>query len=51
MTMALIKYRSLIDPELTWDSAADLEAWKALHPDDLRGQIVVVQTEEAAKET
>ena len=35
-------FRSMLDPSLTWLSVADLEAWRAEFPEDVRGQWVEV---------
>ena len=35
-----IVYVSQMDRDLRWSGAAELEAWKAEHPDDPRGWIV-----------
>jgi hypothetical protein len=33
-------FRSIIDRSLYWADLDELNAWKASHPDDLRGQVV-----------
>jgi len=33
-------YRSIADPLLEWPTAEAVEAWKAEHPDDIRGAYI-----------
>lgn len=40
-------YRSILDPELIWTTAAALEAWIQANPGDVRGHIVEIIQQEA----
>lgn len=37
------QYRSLLDPLLTWQDAAALEAWKKEFPEDTRAHVVILE--------
>lgn len=40
-------FQSVPDPSLTWATLEELNAWKAAHPDDLRGQVVQYYAKES----
>lgn len=43
MTARVYQYRSVLDPLLTWQDAAALEAWNKEHPGDARGHVVIIE--------